>query len=341
MGKYGKPTRNCLECRERLLKYYKRRKEGKQVSREMTDHKKLFRPVLHDLVKRHTIQMKDAELLQSHMGECRKCSSCRVERDMKEFIARGKLYTQCNKCREKGMRSRNKHKDVHRERAKRWKEDNKERIRAYNEAYRNGQEWENVRTEMGFSVPISNVSPSVNRKEHSTVDGVIGKECSKCGEWKPLEDEYTKCSIHWDGKKVQCKDCHKEYRDSIPNEVRNRKFAEYVKQRKRVDPNFKLRLTLRSRLGSALFHQKATKRDSTMKLVGCSIEFLRGYLEARFEEGMTWENHGEWHIDHIRPCVSFDLTDSAQQCECFHYTNLQPLWASDNLSKGSTYDIES
>ena len=50
---------------------------------------------------------------------------------------------------------------------------------------------------------------------------------------------------------------------------------------------------------------------------------------------MTWDNHGEWHIDHIKPCASFDLTDADQQRECFNYTNLQPLWAKDNLSKGA------
>lgn len=56
-------------------------------------------------------------------------------------------------------------------------------------------------------------------------------------------------------------------------------------------------------------------------------------LEQQFTEGMTWENYGEWHVDHIRPCVSFDLSIPEQQQECFHYTNLQPLWAKDNLQK--------
>jgi hypothetical protein len=72
-----------------------------------------------------------------------------------------------------------------------------------------------------------------------------------------------------------------------------------------------------------------------MGLIGCSVPQLRKHLEAQFTEGMTWDNHGEWHIDHIKPCASFDLTDAEQQLECFNYTNLQPLWASDNLSKGA------
>jgi hypothetical protein len=72
-------------------------------------------------------------------------------------------------------------------------------------------------------------------------------------------------------------------------------------------------------------------------LLGCSVSFLKGFLEAKFTEGMTWQNHGEWHIDHIKPCASFNLLDEEEQKKCFHYTNLQPLWAAENLSKGCKY----
>ena len=65
--------------------------------------------------------------------------------------------------------------------------------------------------------------------------------------------------------------------------------------------------------------------NRTFKLVGCKLAFLKGDLEAKFTEGMTWENHGEWHIDHIKPCCSFDLTKEEEQIKCFHYSNLQPL----------------
>ena len=54
---------------------------------------------------------------------------------------------------------------------------------------------------------------------------------------------------------------------------------------------------------------------------------------------MTWDNHGQWHIDHIKPCAKFDLTDKDQQKACFHYTNLQPLWKEDNLSKRDSYKL--
>jgi len=69
------------------------------------------------------------------------------------------------------------------------------------------------------------------------------------------------------------------------------------------------------------------------ELLGCSIEDLIRHLESRFTSGMSWENRGQWHVDHIRPCASFDLTDFDQQRVCFHYTNLQPLWGRDNRKK--------
>ena len=82
---------------------------------------------------------------------------------------------------------------------------------------------------------------------------------------------------------------------------------------------------------------KGLMSDSTKELIGCSLEQLKIHLENRFTKGMNWQNYGRngWHIDHIKPCTSFDLTDPKQQQECFHYSNLQPLWAKDNISKGN------
>jgi hypothetical protein len=93
---------------------------------------------------------------------------------------------------------------------------------------------------------------------------------------------------------------------------------------------------LRSRVAGAL--KGTQKADSTMRLLGCTSEQFRKHLESQFVEGMHWENRDEWAIDHVRPCASFDLLLESEQRKCFHYTNLQPLWAKDNLSKGCKYD---
>ena len=92
---------------------------------------------------------------------------------------------------------------------------------------------------------------------------------------------------------------------------------------------------MRCRLYHALKKDNSYKADKTMKLVGCTPTFLKEYLEAKFKDGITWDNYGEWHVDHIIPCASFDLTKEEEQKKCFHYTNLQPLWAEENLSKGA------
>lgn len=109
-----------------------------------------------------------------------------------------------------------------------------------------------------------------------------------------------------------------------------------TKERRKNDIEFKLKDCLRGKLTKALKSSNVKKSITTLDLVGCSVFELKVYLESLFKKGMTWDNHGThgWHIDHIKPCASFDLSDPEQQKLCFHYTNLQPLWWHENLSKG-------
>lgn len=113
--------------------------------------------------------------------------------------------------------------------------------------------------------------------------------------------------------------------------------AAWHRARKKVDVGFRLSCALRSRLCKALKSRGLRKTTATMKLAGCSLNFLRNFLEAQFQPGMSWENYGAWHIDHLRPCAAFDLRDPAQQKECFHFSNLQPLWATENWKKNDKY----
>ena len=113
-------------------------------------------------------------------------------------------------------------------------------------------------------------------------------------------------------------------------------YREYEKQKRQTDINWRLAKSLRDRLYKAV--TRDTKLLSAIKLVGCSITSLKDYLENQFTEGMSWENYGLWHIDHIRPCISFDLTDPEQQQECFHFRNLSPAWEYENKSKGGIWN---
>lgn len=111
----------------------------------------------------------------------------------------------------------------------------------------------------------------------------------------------------------------------------------YEKNRRRTNPRFRIATCLRSRLNIALVAGGAKKAASTFALLGCSLDFLKAHLESRFRPGMTWENHGPvWHLDHIKPCAKFDLTNPEQQKTCFHWTNLQPLFAKENLQKSAS-----
>jgi len=107
----------------------------------------------------------------------------------------------------------------------------------------------------------------------------------------------------------------------------------HTKERRRIDFNFKLTSNLRNRITKVL--KGLTKSKRTMELIGCTIDELWIHMESKFTDGMTRKNYGKWHVDHIKACAKFDLTNPKQQQICFNYTNLQPLWAIDNIRKGA------
>jgi len=127
---------------------------------------------------------------------------------------------------------------------------------------------------------------------------------------------------------------HKNYRkeNKVKLSEKNRKRE---KEKIKNDINYKLKSLLRHRLYLAL--KGNFKSGSAVRDLGCTIPVLKTYLESKFQSGMSWDNWTAdgWHIDHIKPLSSFDLTDRNQLLEACNYTNLQPLWAKDNLSKGA------
>jgi hypothetical protein len=113
------------------------------------------------------------------------------------------------------------------------------------------------------------------------------------------------------------------------------------RKRVQIDPVLKFRERLRRNMQTKFkrFLKGCKKSVGTMKLYGCDLAWLTAWLEVQFKPGMTWQNYGSiWHLDHVRPCVSFDLSDPQQQKLCFHWTNLQPLFAEENLIKGDKWE---
>ncbi len=162
------------------------------------------------------------------------------------------------------------------------------------------------------------------------------KTCTKCIIEKPATTEFFgKMRRGKYGLDSMCKSCKckamRIYKQKP--EVKSRR-NEIAKERRKNDTRFKILGNLRTRLYNAI--KGNVKSEPTLKLLGCTVEYLVSHLENQFAEGMNWDNYGEWHVDHITPCASFDLSDPEQQKRCFHYSNLQPLWAEENLLKSDS-----
>ena len=180
----------------------------------------------------------------------------------------------------------------------------------------------------------------------------VVKKCSKCGEIKPVS-EFFRNKNQGDGFLAACKKCKKiidhEYyeknKDYIIKNNTERAKNNRAKVNKRRNymyknnPQRRLSELLRTRLGKVI--SRWSNDGSSIQDIGCSADELKEHIESMFKDGMSWENHGKegWHIDHIVPLSSFDLTDREQFLAACNYKNIQPLWAKDNLSKGAKNEI--
>ena len=153
--------------------------------------------------------------------------------------------------------------------------------------------------------------------------------------------EYQKSYYEANADKVKIrtakwKEENKETVDAYNKKYRadhSKEHSEYIKRRRNEDATYKMVCSVRNLLNNAF--NKRTQVGKTKKaeeILGCSIDFFIEHLRNQFKEGMTLENHGEWHIDHIMPLSA--ATTEEEVIKLNHYTNLQPLWAEENLSKG-------
>jgi len=146
-------------------------------------------------------------------------------------------------------------------------------------------------------------------------------------------EEKLKCvKKYYQNHKKERLEYAKEYQKNHQKEINEYK-REYANNRLKTDINFKLINYLRSRLYKAIKNNQ--KVGSAVKDAGCSVLELKTHLEKQFQLGMSWDNYGKWHIDHIIPLSKFNLGNREEILVACHYTNLQPLWAEENLSKGN------
>ena len=165
-------------------------------------------------------------------------------------------------------------------------------------------------------------------------------------EWQENNREKSReCSAKWQ-KKMRSTEEGRQRLEAInaPGRVKYNKSDKRKEARRREfearesNPVRRVESRIRCLLRNVIIANGSKKAAKTEELLGCTVAEARAHLEAQFLPGMSWDNHGEWHIDHIRPCASFDFSDPQQQKECSHYTNLQPLWAKDNLSKSDKWE---
>lgn len=172
-------------------------------------------------------------------------------------------------------------------------------------------------------------------------DGDFGMKPSKKPRWRPQpvpipDDKRLAGVFRWVEKNAD----HMEMVNHVASEKKrtrnNLRAGIYLKRRKQEDRCFNLLSRLRSQVR---YHMKAGKKEQrTIQYLGCTIERFRKWIEGQFSDGMSWDNIDLWHLDHIRPCASFDLRNPRHFDECFHFTNYQPLWAKDNHKKGSLWN---
>lgn len=192
------------------------------------------------------------------------------------------------------------------------------------------------------------------------------KICSKCRRELPLSFFYKRERYN-DGLDLQCIECRRErqrivnataehrenqkrYQQSkkgrLQTKVANKRSLEYkrnwIKTKRESDMEFKIVTNLRTRFNHMISDYHLHKWNSTFIYLGCTVDIFIKYIESQFQEGMTWENYGQWHIDHIIPLIYFDLTKEENLYIAWNYRNLQPLWSSENYSKAGKipYDVE-
>jgi hypothetical protein len=151
-------------------------------------------------------------------------------------------------------------------------------------------------------------------------------------EWKPNAQGRPKMSDAEKKERMAMRRQQPRFKE-VERACARRKLA-----KRKGDPHWQVRMTVTRRICDAMRRYSASKSAHSEELCGCTWAELRHHLQSQFTGRMAWDNHGtHWHIDHIIPCAAFDLTDPQQQRQCFNWSNLQPLEAKANQSKGARY----
>jgi hypothetical protein len=205
---------------------------------------------------------------------------------------------------------------------------NKEKLKEYNKQYRLDNK--KKKAEYDKQYRLDNKKKKVEYEKQWRLDNkekikqynLASKEKNK--QWR-LDNKKKKAEYDKQYR-LHNKDKIKQWR--LDNKEKTNQSA---RQRKKTDPLFKLAYTCRNRMLNAFKSKGINKDIKSEKMLGCTYKEMQQHLINQFTEGMTVDNHGKWHIDHIIPLTLANTKE--ELIELIHYTNLQPLWAFDNISK--------
>ena len=267
------------------------------------------------------------------------CSKCNKEKPFSEYfkLKTGKygFRPNCKKCHKEYMAQYYiENKNVIYEQKKIYNSDNKEKISEQRSVY---YQYNSDKIKSGKKKYYSDNKEGISekgKKYYASNKDYISNRNKKYYLNNKEKCTVTRREYYSNNRRRLCSE-KREYSSN-----NREKLNKYFSERYKNDLNFRCESLLRRRLTRSLKNAKVKKHSNTMDLLGCDMIHFIAHIESQFIEGMSWNKFGRdgIHLDHIRPCVSFDLTDPEQQKECFNWRNVQPLWARDNHSKGSLYN---
>lgn len=251
--------------------------------------------------------------------ETKICKICLIEKELSEFrfVFRkdGRKNNYRNECKACESEYNKKYREINNKKIsindKERRENNKESISEYNKKYRE----ENKEYYIKY-----------NQKE---------KEKERKRIWRENNKEYYKS--YQEENKEKLKEKHSNWYQNNKSSVKQR-VKKYFYNKLKTNDLFKLHNMIRNSISQSIKKMGYTKKSRTYEILGITYEEFKIYIENLFQEGMSWKNYGKWHLDHKTP-ISWAKTEE-EVYKLNHYTNFQPLWACDNISKGNRYKSE-
>ena len=307
--------KNCLDCNKKFTDY-----SFNQVKKFCDYYCK----------KNYTLARRRKDRIKNIEKQCAYCGETFIQKFIKEVKYCSNKCNQIVQWKRLDAKRKIKRKidpayyEHERQLQKQWRKNNKERVKEFTKKAQSKESYK-IKRKAWYKVYMSNPDNHNKRKEWER-------------KWRSQDHVKAKKKLYKLNNKEYIRKRMKEYtqRPEVKNRVRER-----IRYRLKNDPIFRLKSSIRTRIYLYIKRGLAKKTLPTSVLIGCSWEFLKIHLEKQFKPHMSWANYGKWHIDHQKPMASFNLFKQKELLKCCNFSNLQPLWASENLSKGAKLiDVE-